>query len=472
MWKSKIALRSGAAAVVATASLAAGLVGVASLFDDERSAPEMIVLCNLYSPSDLEVLDALANAAAAPARSGVREPAAIETMTTSTRRRTARTADVGEWVGLEEFVDTYEPGDCTLELRLVDAADARPLESIATLWRLDAPESAYWTAGDQPLFEGSIPVDGLVLRELPTGRYRVVTPAAAFDAKDAPPFELDVGSKSLTLPVRLPQREPIVVHAHDENGEAIERLEVATTGTETRQHSNRDRSWTRPRLPKPGWLEVDLEMFQSSQCGFGCGRGVYSPRLGGPSGIEVARSMIDDQRTASERWLRLRAVGSAMDYSHCDLETDGRSRGRDREFIGLFVRRERILQCIVLPDGADPSSLGTHLDFHVRAIPRSRARTTERWRDVPITLRISDPRYEPLRETFTLHRGFPRFELRARSAAKWDEVLDLPSVRGTPRRSRRRSPRSAQLGGRSHPPSFDRLDTIRCNQRTPERDTG
>jgi hypothetical protein len=141
-------------------------------------------------------------------------------------------------------------------------------------------------------------------------------------------------------------------------------------------------------------------------------------RLGGPSGIEVARSMIDDQRTASERRLRLRAVGSAMDYSYCDLETDGRSRGRDREFIGLFVRRERILQCIVLPDGADPSSLGAHLDFHVRAIPRSRARTTERWRDVPITLRISDPRYEPMRETFTLHRGFPRFELRARSAAK------------------------------------------------------
>jgi hypothetical protein len=111
MWKSKIALRSGAAAVVATASLAAGLVGVASLFDDERSTPEMIVLCNLYSPSEPEVLDALANAAPASARPAVREPAAIDTMTTSTRRRTARTADVGEWVGLEEFVDTYEPGD-------------------------------------------------------------------------------------------------------------------------------------------------------------------------------------------------------------------------------------------------------------------------------------------------------------------------------------------------------------------------
>jgi hypothetical protein len=305
-------------------------------------------------------------------------------------------------------IDPVELGDCALELRCVDASTLGAIASRVTLFRLAAPASANWSAGDQYVTETDIPPDGGRIEALPPGQYRAIPHETVFDGEDPASFVVAGAMTSITLLVSRAPAEGATVRLVDDRGAIVSVARVrigANSGSRMRADS---RPWIVPRqlLADPG---DDATHFGSG--GYATsGRSNWKHIVAGPEGFSLEPLALDNLAERS----RVIAEFKGNDRSTCEVHVLGRDRGAARRYLGVLVDHSRVIERVFTPDGAsyrpDPScvSIVTHA---LREIDHL---SPDAWRDVPVELKIVDPLYAESVTKFTLRQGVPEIRLVAK----------------------------------------------------------
>jgi hypothetical protein len=128
--------------------------------------------------------------------------------------------------------DPVELGPAVLDLQLLDAATEQPIASYVELWRIDAPETVHWTAGDQLQDQAQVPIEGWAFTSLPEGRYRVVCHAQAW-GEDAAEVDVHAPRTRFNLAIAIPRAFRIRLDVRDRFGVQVPSLSLSTAGWES-----------------------------------------------------------------------------------------------------------------------------------------------------------------------------------------------------------------------------------------------
>ncbi|MHC4548011.1 MAG: hypothetical protein ACYTEZ_04470 [Planctomycetota bacterium] len=306
----------------------------------------------------------------------------------------------GRAPGLPGRGETQPPGgnaegSCTLRLRLLDDATGVPLETAVDLWRLDLPEDASRTAGDQLRATQEVAADGSTFRNLPPGRYRVVVHGQSYRAADPPAFPVFGDVTDWTLPVRTPRRHRVHLRVLGEAGAELREggFRYVSSGYSDRPATP---SWARRRrLKVPGC---------SGNVAFGIGGGVAcgggrSPARWTPAGFDLGW-FTEDSRRRHRRWSR---TFVARERSVVGVCIDGELAG-DRTYLGVAVSVDALRDLVFLPDGRRASEAGALFTARSGAIALTPTTSREAWREIAVEVEVGLVGYENLEFTYRVAR--------------------------------------------------------------------
>ncbi len=117
--------------------------------------------------------------------------------------------------------DIAEPGDRALMLRLFNPETTALVSGRVHLWRLGLSETENWTAGDRLRVTVEVPRDGIVLENLPAGRYRVDADDHPLSATAPPEFELRAEYTGKEVAVRRLLSFRVTLRMRDHTGRPL-----------------------------------------------------------------------------------------------------------------------------------------------------------------------------------------------------------------------------------------------------------
>jgi hypothetical protein len=289
--------------------------------------------------------------------------------------------------------DQLERGDATLRIRLRGDGDDLPVETEVRLWRLDVPENAAWTAGDEIRAKLVVSKDGAIVDRLPLGRYRLECLDRRHGAKDPPEFALSEGASDFV--VRVPNRRwfRLRLRLTDDVGEPIVRS-IREPGWSSSSASSgpgyEAPEWARPRQAKgPNAKEFFIP-------GGGQGDGV-----GGPPGTLVEAT--HDGFFDLGRWHE-GSTWCQETETHI-FRTDARNSvavfvddatAADTTFVGVAARIDTLVIHVTCPDGTRLDPKSAVVAAKSRAVRFPWTPPPDAWRVVPVHVKVVRDGCEPL----------------------------------------------------------------------------
>ena len=297
--------------------------------------------------------------------------------------------------------DPVEDGPCGLFVQLLDDRTGAPVASKIRLWRLDAPATRHWSAGDQLQRVLRVPEEGAAVRDLAVGTYRAEILGARHGSMAPPAFEVRPPERRVALHVALPGEWSAFVVAYDEHGRRIDRARMRKIGHGASR-----------RGTSPGWLNHRLRNGTDGRTMAGGAGGRFGGRSGfretevlaGPLGFRLGTfhgDTVDERRTVS---FGLRSGARAESRITARGE-----HGDDGHYVTVLIDPRPVLSRILLPTGEDATRIAQRIDITAESIHRD-AVASAPWLHVPIQVRLkpsADADYEPFRFTFTLAEGLP-----------------------------------------------------------------
>ncbi|MCB9916028.1 MAG: hypothetical protein H6828_12940 [Planctomycetes bacterium] len=294
--------------------------------------------------------------------------------------------------------DPVELGACALELHLVDDETGAPVAGGVQLWRLRAPETHGWSAGDQRQAAEHVPSEGFTFEALPAGEYRVVHLGDAPDAPDPPAFWVNGALTVHTLRVHPAEKRVVFLELRDLGGARLETIDVRRGHSSASEREPATPEWVRARAPKrEGW-----------GWGGGGAGGSYSSShrswrtlTAGPRGFELGEVQASDRDTERTQTFRLRdASGAEVDLDVGPLPA---ANGR---LLATFVGEDDALANVRLPDGGD--ARGWEETHWVKLHPAvaDDAHPGADFGDTLVEVVLYDRRATPLHVAWRLGQGF------------------------------------------------------------------
>lgn len=163
-----------------------------------------------------------------------------------------------------QTVREYGPpdlGDLSVHIQLRDADTGAAVGTRVELWRLAAPATDTWSAGDYLHTGVAIEANGTWIENLPPARYRLFVRGLRESAEDPPEFELTTAGQSVFAALAMPRLQPARVLVFDEQSRLITRAELSRGGG----GSSSGAAWPtwatrRRRLDGQGWRSLRMGM--------------------------------------------------------------------------------------------------------------------------------------------------------------------------------------------------------------------
>lgn len=310
--------------------------------------------------------------------------------------------------------DPVEGGTCTLEISLVDADTAAPIESSVDLWRLHAPPNENWIEGDQRVGRFKVRETGLRIPDLPEGDYRIVILRQTSALPDPDPFEVKGPLTTLRWTVVRPKPLPVWIDLRDESGTPLTarpRIEIQRTATEgdVLNRSTADRPWVQARKKR------DPDAGRSNTSGGGLGVAAFGTVALGP---EPDGFRINDLATASVAGSPTHTLNCRVDgFERCTAKILGTDVGDARRFVGVCVKRSSIVDRLSYRADwreEDRQRIGKAMKVTASALSRAENPLADSYLDVPIRVTLDDPACAPIDLTFKLRDGLPEIAIELR----------------------------------------------------------
>jgi hypothetical protein len=289
-------------------------------------------------------------------------------------------------------------GDATLRLRLRDDRDGEPAAMRVRLWRLDVPEDAEWSEGDELRAAIDVPEEGVTIERLPAGRYRI----QCFDAREAPDppeFELadGVNEREVDVPVRRWFR--LRLRIVDEHGEVVRRSMRCEGGRAYGKSYGPEPvpSWASPRRSR---VADDL---RNDIRGYGNGDGIAQDTgpivsADGDGYFDVGRYREDGRlgydRSSKSFVMESRAsVGVSVGWdSHPAI---------DSTLVAVAPSHAAILAHVILPNGETVRPSAARVSAWSQAHRGAWDSPPDTWRTIPVDVTVTVPDCEPLTFVWT-----------------------------------------------------------------------
>ena len=293
--------------------------------------------------------------------------------------------------------DPVERGLAALALSVLEEETGAPLAGTVILWRLDAPASAYWQAGDRK--QGAIRIvrgEGEITA-LPEGRYRAVFEEQRAAVEDPPLFEVR-GRTRVTLRVPMPRRFQASLRLLDERGLPIVGVLAAWPHRGAEKLSSSP-VWVRARTLK------------------------HAPTAA-PSPVPPQDSPIEDHS-----WRPLGARGDLLPLGELEeasrgsrtgrtvaVRAEGRSEARLTPFsapaasvtyLAVALPLATLLDRFTLPDGGPVLGSRAGVTATCQAEALTAETPAERWRSIPVRIVVTLRGYEPLEATADVDHPSP-----------------------------------------------------------------
>ncbi len=288
--------------------------------------------------------------------------------------------------------DPIEVGSATLAMTLVAEGKRAPLYGSAALWRLDAPGNEHWLPGDRLQASVTIEAGRGEVTGLPEGRYRVVYDKQRGASEDPPAFDVRGSRTEVTLRIAMPRRFEGSLRLVDERGVPLRESALLSRGFGGWKVTS-DPAWRRAReVRRPGkyWLGL-------GGGGWGTGGGHH----------RTPKSILSKDG--------LFAVGSFEEptkatVSHVDARMVSRGRNdvevrlgdgptAPTTHLGVALPLALVLQRFALPDGSPVFGSAAMVEATCVAELVTEGMSPDRWRTLPIRVRVTIPGYEPLEVT-------------------------------------------------------------------------
>ncbi len=238
-----------------------------------------------------------------------------------------------------------EKGDCEVVARLFDGDSDRPVNARISLWRVDVPEDASWTGGDQ-CYGGPVTTLEASVRfeQIPPGRYRIACMEQRSGAEDGPEFAVTRGEQRVDvalLPARTFRARMRIV---DLAGKPVASVARATLSSHGGTERDKAPEWVRPRTPK---FSTDPK--------FPAGK-PSSEQWGGPDSETVAtdagwlglRSYTETARNGQASWREEITPPGCATIRVVVLSDDA----ADETFAALAVKFDELTARVTRPDGS------------------------------------------------------------------------------------------------------------------------
>lgn len=144
-----------------------------------------------------------------------------------------------------------------LDLELVHALTGEPVSGTVHLWRIGAPETEDWSAGDVQVARVSVEAGAHRFADLVAGTYRLHAALQVRDADPLPAFEVVGGANRVRFEVVPAERHALQVALVDHGGQAWpERVEFLSRGSTIELDYASKPTWARERRQKGSaeWL--------------------------------------------------------------------------------------------------------------------------------------------------------------------------------------------------------------------------
>ena len=289
-------------------------------------------------------------------------------------------------------------GTAMLRLGLRDDRSGDPVAMKVRLWRLEVPEDAAWSAGDEMRTALDVPEYGVTIGRLPAGRYRVQC-LDARDAPDPPEFEISDGVNERDVPVPVRRWFRVRLRLVDEQGEVIPRS-MRCEGGGPRSIGSWDDDpphWASPRQPKSG--EPYSIAFRSGAVGHAYPQDTGPIVSADGDGYFFVGRYREPSRGGYER--------SSMSF-----EAESRAGvgvgigwndepGVDSTFVGVAPSHVALLAHVILPNGDAVDPTDARVGAWCAAEQHAWAPPADAWRSIPVSVTVTVPRCEPLEFVWT-----------------------------------------------------------------------
>jgi len=294
-------------------------------------------------------------------------------------------------------------------LRFFDAETLAPLTGTVQLWRLHAPATRYWEAGDQLQLQGELK-DGLwLVPEIPPGEYRTYATFGRAGGRMEPSFQVEGKHTLVERFVFMPQNEHAYLQLVNLNGFALNRqsnrkIEIKKRGKEYLWVDPQTPPWLQQRWPKGNGVLVSTGM------GGGFSSGQHQPwknpfLQGDEINLGVMEGLNRERNTKYHFQLRADQGPTTQLY----LQATGAT-----TYTALFADALEIAPRVVFPGGEIPVDLSQAIAITSTAVPIVSASSSveareqfanNSWRDATLRIRINLDGYLPFELTWSPNDG-------------------------------------------------------------------
>jgi len=283
--------------------------------------------------------------------------------------------------------DPVERGPATLSITVLDEETAKAVGGSVSLWRLGAPGNAHWLPGDQQ--QATVPLqDGVgEVGDLPEGSYRAVVSVQRGSSDDPVAFEVRAPRTEVTLRVPLPAKFPGLLRLLDEQGQAIEEA-LLVSGSASASRVTDSPAWVRAReLREPDRYYV---------VGRGGGRSTsgrsHPVPIRAVGGLFTLGTFAEPSKTEAPGQ-RLRVQVGGRNETRLTL---GNGATGPTTFLAVALPLSTTLRRLTLPDGSPVLGSTATVTAICNAVPVTDDTPPDRWRLLPVHVRVSIPGYETL----------------------------------------------------------------------------
>lgn len=259
--------------------------------------------------------------------------------------------------------DPVQTGECTLEIKFMDSKDFRPVSGRVQLWRLNAPANERWSNGDQLQVETIARQGLLTIEELPEGQYRLHPLFARKGSSAQAAFTVSGEFTTIDCMVEMPSTQDVAVKIYrlDQStflatGEPVEtkRLGWSITGRPI------DPQWQQRRIEKATGQPLPQTISQKKGSG---SKRPWRKQTVNDLGVRFAELAEGDRQ--SMRTYRFQLRNGSRESMRLNLE----HKGRDTQYVALFLSADELQDCLVFPEGQSPQDLRKNFIIDSSSVP-------------------------------------------------------------------------------------------------------
>ncbi len=283
--------------------------------------------------------------------------------------------------------DPVERGPATLALTVLSEATAKAQGGSVALWRLGAPGNAHWLPGDQQQVTFPL-VDGVgEVGDLPEGSYRAVLSVQRGASDDPLAFEVRAPRTAVTLRIPLPRDFPGSLRLLDEQGSPLGEASLVS-GSASASRVTDSPAWVRAR----GLRDPERYFYVGRGGGWASGGRSHPVPIRAEGGVFAVGTFAEPSKTEAPSQ-RMRVLAEGRNETWFTL---GRGATGPTTFLSVALPLSTILRRLTLPDGSPVLGSTATVTAICNAVIVTDDMPPDRWKLLPVHVRVSVPGYETL----------------------------------------------------------------------------